>query len=187
MFANARKHGHALVCLECQAKGYSPKDVKTYRCGVCGEHGHLKFEQSNLKKSKSRGDKLLCQECRAKETQFNQTLKSCLAKKMRGSVLALGMLVAEHISNQTKNEHCIHHAMVRSDGQEEMSAFGKRTGAFWREHTSIERQMRPFKDRKHALAKVGMSSSEHSDLPKGLELLGESMEVLKDRRFRLRI
>ena len=115
MFANARKHGRALICLESQAKGYSPKDVKTYRCGLCGEHGHLKFEQSNLKKPKSRG------------------------------------------GNQTKNAHCIHHAMVRSDGQEEMSAFGKRTGAFWREHASIERRMRPFKDRKHALAKVGIS------------------------------
>jgi len=80
LFENARKYDRALVCLECQAKGFSPKDVKPHNCGLCGEHGHLKFDQKLFGNHKARSDKLLCKDCVAKESRLKQVFQRSMAK-----------------------------------------------------------------------------------------------------------
>ena len=82
LFDNARKHNRALVCRKCQDKGFSPKDLDTYTCQVCGPHGHLKFEKNHVKNSKPpRSSKLLCRQCSDKEKVLSATLRACLKNK----------------------------------------------------------------------------------------------------------
>ena len=54
---NANKHGRKLVCLACEAIGYSPRDCTTYFCVGCSTNkphkaGHLKFTRSALVRHK---------------------------------------------------------------------------------------------------------------------------------------
>ena len=104
IFDHARKHDRALVCLECQSKGFSPKELKSYTCGVCGDLGHLKFDPQSLRNYKTRSDKLLCKICKGKNTRLKQTLKCTLAKPNAWKCTCPGGSI--HKANRVLNEKC---------------------------------------------------------------------------------
>jgi len=104
IFDHARKHNRALVCSDCQSKGFSPKDVKTYTCGICGDHGHMKFDSKGLSNYKTRSSPLLCNICNSKSTRLNQRLKCSLTKPNAWKCSCPGSSV--HKAHQVVNEKC---------------------------------------------------------------------------------
>ncbi len=61
----AQVHTRKRVCFNCQALGYSPKDVKPYECMGKHKRGHLKFGSQLLRDVKREHSSLLvCEEAR---------------------------------------------------------------------------------------------------------------------------
>ena len=74
---NARKHARRSVCLDCQMKGYSPKDVTGYPCAGCQVRGHLKFDaRARRSYERARQDAcLVCQDCEKKKSALEKILR----------------------------------------------------------------------------------------------------------------
>ena len=73
---NARKHQRRRVCLQCQGRGFSPKDVGTYNCHFCGKLGHLKFAPKEVQKVKKRNaGALICTDCAGRRRRLEATLR----------------------------------------------------------------------------------------------------------------
>ena len=62
------------VCKDCEERGYSPRDVKSYECCGCGPRGHLKFASHQLTHHIQRQSGLLCIECTRRDTKIRKIL-----------------------------------------------------------------------------------------------------------------
>ena len=51
---NAAKHGRKRVCLACCVRGFTPRDVDSYRCIECEDKGHTNVDRQSLKDATSR-------------------------------------------------------------------------------------------------------------------------------------
>ena len=81
VFDHAQKHGRARVCLSCQKIGYSPKDCTKYHCSSGHDVGHTAFAQHRnaFKHAKGRGQLLLCDACRLRDSEREARLKRLLS------------------------------------------------------------------------------------------------------------
>ena len=76
VLGNATKYGRRKVCLECTARGFSPRDATAYPCAECGDKGHLRFERNALENYKARGrPPLVCTICIARHRAIEEKLK----------------------------------------------------------------------------------------------------------------
>ena len=73
---NARKYQRRRVCLSCQDKGLSPKDIQTYPCYGCGQKGHMKFMPNTLYryKKESHCTTMLCLDCTERREKIQKAL-----------------------------------------------------------------------------------------------------------------
>ena len=80
---NALYHDRHAVCKLCQDNGFSPKDVDTYTCVTCGNHGHGKFPTVALHKWKHGKSQqpLLCKDCQARKQAIQKKLDNPAAWK----------------------------------------------------------------------------------------------------------
>ena len=80
---NKQKQGTALVCKECRSQGYSPSDLRKYRCQHCKkEAGGKCFDSNALLNYKYHGlSKLVCKTCEAEI----RTRTTALQKKLKSS------------------------------------------------------------------------------------------------------
>ena len=64
------------VCIMCQEKGFSPKDVQPHLCEGCGEKGHLKFTSQSLNNAKKpgRNNLLLCIDCTSRRKGIEELI-----------------------------------------------------------------------------------------------------------------
>ena len=74
---NAAKHGRKRVCLACCVRGFTPRDVNSYRCSECGDKGHMHFDRKALEHYKARGRRpaLVCTVCTARHRAIEDTLR----------------------------------------------------------------------------------------------------------------
>ena len=82
VFENSRKHKRDLVCLRCQERGCSPKDVELYTCLGGHDVGHLKFNRDKLKDWKrGKSSRLSCEDCQKREKAILNNLREKGARK----------------------------------------------------------------------------------------------------------
>ena len=110
MLHNAQYHGRHCICLSCVDKGLSPKDLTWYSCANGCRRGHRKLQPKNLENHKSRGDKLVCLECRDKAAADTQREKRICAAVKKSRYLC-------SCRNPIHTEKC--------------PLFGKPRSAFW--------------------------------------------------------
>mgnify|MGYP000358776956 CR=1 FL=1 len=74
---HASKHGRRCICLSCFTRGFTPRDVKSYRCSECAEKDHMKFDREALDHYKARGRRgaLVCTDCTARHQAIEGKLR----------------------------------------------------------------------------------------------------------------
>ena len=73
---NARWYQRRRVCIECQGRGFSPKDVDRYHCHFCGQLGHLTFASKDLQRVKRQdAGELICTDCADRRRHLERMLR----------------------------------------------------------------------------------------------------------------